>query len=257
VILPAASHFEYDDIYGAYGHSYLQRAAAVIPCVGESLPNTEIFRRLAKRFGFDDPMFQESDRELMDAAFRHDDARMAGLRPSEVPLNRALDMAVAAGGPLVMCETVAPATPSGRIELFSQNLEDRFGYGVPRYEAVERAYPLTLISPSSARRTNATFGGCADSQGPEIVEIHPKDATRRSIVEDDRVRVWNERGEVILTARITDAVLPGVLYSPKGTWLATSSTGQTVNALVPSDVRADIEDGACYNETFVEIACTA
>jgi len=62
---------------------------------------------------------------------------------------------------------------------------------------------------------------------------------------------------VILTARITDAVLPGVLYSPKGTWLATSSTGQTVNALVPSDVRADIEDGACYNETFVEIACTA
>ena len=43
VILPAASHFEYDDVYGAYGQNYLQRAEPVIPCVGESLPNTEIF----------------------------------------------------------------------------------------------------------------------------------------------------------------------------------------------------------------------
>ena len=47
---------------------------------------------------------------------------------------------------------------------------------------------------------------------------------------------------------------PGVLYSPKGTWLRTSETGATVNALIPSDLRTDIERGACYNETFVDIA---
>ena len=63
VVLPAASHFEFADIYGACGHRHLQRAEAVIPPVGESLPNTKIFRRLAARFGFDDPMFRarESD----------------------------------------------------------------------------------------------------------------------------------------------------------------------------------------------------
>ena len=61
VVLPASSHFEFADIYAAYGHRHLQRADAVIPRVGESLPNTEIFRRLAARFGFDDPMFRESD----------------------------------------------------------------------------------------------------------------------------------------------------------------------------------------------------
>jgi hypothetical protein len=49
-------------------------------------------------------------------------------------------------------------------------------------------------------------------------------------------------------------VLPGVLYSPKGTWLASSATGQTVNALIPADIRADIEGGACYNETYVDVA---
>ena len=37
VVLPAATHFECDDLYGAYGHHWLQRAEAVIPPVGEAL----------------------------------------------------------------------------------------------------------------------------------------------------------------------------------------------------------------------------
>ena len=68
VVLPASSHFEYADVYAAYGQHWLQRAEPVIPPVGESLPNTEIFRRLAARFGFDDPVFRASDAELMDDA---------------------------------------------------------------------------------------------------------------------------------------------------------------------------------------------
>ncbi len=59
--------------------------------------------------------------------------------------------------------------------------------------------------------------------------------------------------EAHFAARITDAVRPGVLYSPKGTWLATSPTGQTVNALISSDMRTDIEYGSFYNETFVDV----
>ncbi len=62
IVLPAATHFEYADLYAAYGHHWLQRAEPVIPPLGESLPNTEIFRRLAARFGFDDPCFKASDR---------------------------------------------------------------------------------------------------------------------------------------------------------------------------------------------------
>jgi anaerobic selenocysteine-containing dehydrogenase len=156
-----------------------------------------------------------------------------------------------------MCKTLTPKTSSGKIELFSQDLEDRFAYGVPRYEAIACDLPFTIVSPSSSKRTNATFGGCAESQGIEIVEINPTDATERGISEGDELRVWNALGEVHLAARITDAVRPGVLYSPKGTWLATSPTGQTVNALISSDIRTDIENGACYNETFVDVARVA
>ena len=57
IVLPAARSFECDDLYASYGHHWLQRAEPVIAPLGESLPNTEIFRRLAARFGFDDPCF--------------------------------------------------------------------------------------------------------------------------------------------------------------------------------------------------------
>jgi len=253
IVLPAASHFEFDDIYTAYGHSYLQRAEPVIPTVGESLPNTEIFRRLAQAFGFIDAMFEDSDQQLMDVAIDADDARLQGFRPSEIPLDQALLMTAAEQQDMIMCDTVTPGTASGKIELFCQDLEDQFGYGLPRYEAVPRSRPFSVITPSSSKRTNATFGGDAASNGPEIVEINPSDAKAAKIVDDALVELSNDKGSVVLKAKLTDAVAPGVLYSPKGAWLRTSSTGQTVNALIDADMKTDIVAGACYNETFVDL----
>jgi len=253
VVLPAASHFEFDDVYAAYGHAYLQRAEPVIPPVGESLPNTEIFRRLAHALGFDDAMFDDSDEVLMDAALDADDPRLQGYRPSQIPLDQALLMTTAEQQDLIMCATVKPDTDSGRVELFSQDLEDRFGYGVPRYEAVPRSNSFAIITPSSSKRTNATFGGDGASAGPEVVEINPADAHAAGIEADDLVEVGNEHGRVVLRAKLTDAVAPGVLYSPKGSWLGSSSSGQTVNALIDAELKTDISEGACYNETFVDV----
>ena len=59
--------------------------------------------------------------------------------------------------------------------------------------------------------------------------------------------------EVTFAVRISDHVQPGVVYSPKGTWRCTSDTGLTANALIPADLRTDIGDGACYNDTFIEV----
>ena len=252
VILPACSHFEFDDIYPSYGHSYLQRAKPVIPPVGDSLPNTEIFRRLAARFGFDEALFKEDDHALMDAAVDPTDSRLMGHRPSSLPIDQAIVMNTHDDEPVLMCNTVKPATRSGKIELFSDELEQAYGYGLPRYDAVDGELPLKLISPSSSKRTNTTFGGDAASQSPEVIEINPKDANARGIKEGQKIKLWNSIGEVELSARITDAVAVGVVYSPKGTWLKTSTTGQTVNALISADLKTDIMQGACYNDTFVD-----
>ncbi|MEZ5535532.1 MAG: molybdopterin-dependent oxidoreductase [Thiolinea sp.] len=255
VILPAASVFEIEDIYGSYGHTYLQRAEAVIPLVGEALPNTEIFRRLAKRFGLDDALFQLSDKQLMDLAFQDNDPRLQGYKPSELPIDQALMMNTIDNEPLVMCDTVRPATASGKIELYSEALEQQYGFGVPRYEAlsVPDAYPLMIISPSSDQRTNASFGGCADSLQTQVLEMHPADAAAKGITDGDEVRVWNQLGEVFMQAEVTERMQPGVVYTPKGAWQASSRSGQTVNALLSADLRTDIMDGACYNDTFVAV----
>ena len=252
IVLPASTHFEYADIYPAYGQQWLQRAEAVIPPVGESLPNTEIFRRLAARFGFDEPMFRDTDEELIDAAIDGSDARLAGMRPSEVPVDKALAMKIA-GGDAILFKNVFPATPSGKVELYSAALEEAHGQGLPRYSPMDSTHPLVLITPSSDKRINATFGGLADSDGMPELEVHPDDARARGLEDGATVRVWNNLGEVHLLLRITDATRPGVVFSPKGVWLRTSTTGQTTNALVPND-KADICDGACYNDTRVDVA---
>ncbi len=251
IVLPACTHFEYADIYPAYGQQWLQRAEAVIPPVGDSLPNTEIFRRLAARFGFDEPLFRDTDAELMDAAIDGSDARLAGVRPSALPTDRALPMEFDGGDP-VLFENVFPATSSGKVELYSASLEEAHGCGLPDYSPVESAHPLTLITPSSDKRINATFGGLSDSDGMPELEMHPGDAEARGLADGATLRVWNDLGEVQLILNITDATRPGVVFSPKGVWLRTSSTGQTTNALVPND-KADISDGACYNDTRVEV----
>lgn len=253
VVLPAASHFEFDDIYGAYGHSYLQRAEPVIPCVGESLPNTEIFRRLAQAFDYDDALFKDSDSVLMDAAFDGEDPRL-GIQPSQLPTDQAFMMKTAEQKEVMMCNTVKPGTESGKVELFDQHLEDQYGYGIPRYEPAEKDLPFTIISPSSRKRTNATFGSDVASSDVEEVELHPDDAIAHNIKGGALLTLSNRRGSVTLRAKITTATRPGVLYTPKGTWLQTSATGQTVNALIDADIKTDIVGGACYNETFVDIA---
>jgi anaerobic selenocysteine-containing dehydrogenase len=251
IVLPAASHFEHADLYAAYGHHWLQRAEPVIPPQAEALPNTEIFRRLAARFGFTDAVFTASDAELMDEAVEPAEARLQGLRPSRIPTERAVAMA-AGGEDFLLFKNVFPATKSGKVELASPYLERKYRARLPRFLPVESRYPLALLSPASDRRITSTFGG-VNGDAPPPLEMHPDDARARGLADGDVVRVWNDLGDVRLPLRVTDAVRPGVVSSLKGAWLRTSDNGQTVTALVPGH-HADIAEGACFNDTRVEVA---
>ncbi|HEV8474242.1 MAG TPA: molybdopterin-dependent oxidoreductase, partial [Methylomirabilota bacterium] len=253
VVLPACTHFEHDDVFAAYGQHWLQRAAPVIPPVGEALPNTEIFRRLAARFGFTEPAFTASDAELMDDAFDPEDARLGGVRPSALPLDRAVPMRFG-GDEAIMLGNVTPKTPSGKIELASSYLEDKYGARLPDFRPLPPTrFPLALISPASDRRITSTFGGVLESGETPPLEIHPDDAKARGLSDGMRVRVFNDLGEVRLPVRVTDVVPPGVVCSLKGAWMRTTDNGQTISALCPAD-HGDISEGACYNDARVEVA---
>jgi len=84
--------------------------------------------------------------------------------------------------------------------------------------------------------------------------MNPEDAALRSLGHGNQVRVWNDRGQVILHLAVTEAVRPGVVASEKGAWLMTSPTGQTISALVSADLKADLAEGACFNDTPVEVS---
>jgi len=252
VILPACSHFEHDELFAAYGTHWLQRAEPVIPPQGQALPNTEIFRRLAARFGFEDPAFTATDAQLMDDAIDGSDPRLGGVRPSRLPLDRALMMKFD-GAEANLFANVFPQTKSGKVELASPYLEEKYGARLPSYRPFTSSYPLILITPASDQRTTSTFGGCTANADTPPLEIHPDDATARGLRDGMRVRVWNDLGEVHLPVRVTDAVPRGVACSLKGAWMKTSDNGQTVSALAPTH-HADICGGACYNDTRVEVA---
>jgi anaerobic selenocysteine-containing dehydrogenase len=252
VVLPACSHFEHDEIFAAYGQHYLQRAERVIPPQGEALPNMEIFRRLAKHFGFTDPAFTATDAELMDEAIDGRDPRLGGVAPSKLPVDRALKMRFD-GAEAVMFHNVFPKTPSGKIELASAVLEARYGARLPSFRPVESRFPLALVSPASDQRITSFFGGDPAQDATPPVEMHPDDARPRGLRDGQRVKVWNDLGEVHLPLRITDRVAPGVVWTLKGAWMRTSDNGQTISALCPAH-HADLSEGACYNDARVEVA---
>ena len=176
VVLPAATHFECADLYPSYGHHWLQRAEAVIPPLGESLPNTEIFRRLAARFGFAEPCFAATDAELMDDAVDMADPRLAGIRPSRISTKKALQMTGPDGKPLVLYDNVFPATPSGKIELKSETLAGRWGAAalLPGWRERQVSHPLMLISPASDKRISSTLGGLAGSRRAPPLHDEPR-----------------------------------------------------------------------------------
>jgi anaerobic selenocysteine-containing dehydrogenase len=245
LILPASSHLEYADLYKAYGHRYLQRSRAVLPPQGEGLANTELFRRLAARFGFTEDCFRDSDEDLITQALPSQHAELATLTGAG-----AVDMAPYAEDSLLRGR--CPATPSGRIELYSESLQESCRAGLPAYKPLPAAREFILVTPASEARINSTFGGIDAQSGDVRCEIHPRDAARHGIGEGDPVVLVNDQAEVFLPATLSDAVRRGTLYVPKGAWLADRGDGTTVNALIPGH-QEDLIGGACYYDCAVDL----
>jgi anaerobic selenocysteine-containing dehydrogenase len=84
------------------------------------------------------------------------------------------------------------------------------------------------------------------------IALHPDDAGRRGLREDDRVRVFNALGEVRCRLHVDVSIRPGVAFLPKGLWSRHTESGTTSNALSP-DTLTDLGGGACFNDARVEV----
>ena len=130
-------------------------------------------------------------------------------------------------------------TPSGKIEIFSKCLYD-LGKpdeipAVPKYiqewespfgpEAEQ--YPLQAIGPHTLSRVHSTLENVAmlEEAFPQRVFLNPLDAGPRGIKDGDLVKVWNDRGTIVLRGRLTERILPGVVAVPQGAWWTPDKDG--------------------------------
>ena len=146
-----------------------------------------------------------------------------------------------------------PLTPDRKVHLVPEALDREAPHGLYAFQedpATDR-YPLALISPATSKTVSSTFGQLIRQKTP--LEIHPADAEGRGIASGDAVRVWNELGEVRVTARLNPDLQAGVVLLPKGMWNRHTDSGNTGNALAP-DTYTDLGQGACFNDARVEVA---
>lgn len=257
VIFPATTQLEHTDVVPAWGHLYLGWNEQAIEPIGESVPNTELWRRLAGALGFAEPELFASDQALIEAALRGvnlDELRSTGFVRLDVDqdLNPYRD-----GG---------FSTPSGRAELFSERLAERGLPGLPTFRApaegpgglAETAgrFPLTLLTPKHhSRFLNSSYThlpGHGPREGGPFVELDPMDAADRGITEGDSARVWNDRASVTVPVRLSGRLRPGVAAVPFGWWQSDFGGETTVNALT-SDAPTDWGGGVAYSDTRVEV----
>lgn len=261
VVFPACTQIEQEDMVPAWGHLFMGWNHKAIEPLGESVSNTELWRRLSRAMGFTEPELLVSDDELLRSALHRvdvEDLKKRGFRRLSLPEEL-----------LPYSEGGFP-TPTGRARLVDPDLENhglpRLPDFVPAHESIHgdeylaRRFPLSLMSPKNHLRfLNSSYSHLehhAAAEGRIFCEIHDVDARSRGIEDGDMVLVHNDRASLSAQARVTSGdtsrVRPGVVSVPFG-WVGERTFDErTVNSLT-SDVASDWGGGVAFYDTLVEV----
>jgi anaerobic selenocysteine-containing dehydrogenase len=241
VVLPATTQLEHLDAVFSWGHHYVTYNAPAIAPRGSAVPNTEAFRRLAKRFGFDEECFAERDEDMLEALFDGAPVSLDELRARgwvKVDLGQAAAPHAHGGF----------GTADGRLALAPD-------YEPPAEPGDER-FPLALITPKTHLFLNSTFADQRrqhSAQREPFVVIHPDDAAARAIEDGDLVRVHNDRGAFSARARVSDDARAAVLVAPMGWWSRDHVDGVGAQATTSQRLTA-AGNAPTFNDNRVEVS---
>lgn len=265
ILLPATTQLEHHDIHKSYGHLYVQASQPAIAALGEAKSNAELFRLLAARMGFDDACLRDSDEDICRQALDStapalqditwDSLKERGWQRLNIP-----DAPFANGG---------FPTPSGKCEFWSETAKAQGHDALPTYtppregptsnRALAQRYPLAFISPPHRHFLNSSFANldfALKDAGEPTLEIHPEDAAARNISDGMRVRVFNERGDYSVKARITGRVRRGVVSAPSVWWKKLTSDRRNANEVTGQAI-ADMGGAATYYDCLVDVSPAA
>ena len=245
LVLPATSSFENLDFFASYWHHYLQIQEPVIEAYGESKANTEVFRMLAKAFGFEEECLKDSDEQLIRQALDCPD----NLWIEGINFEKLVEKQYVKANRKRLFEAEKLKTTSGKIELYSKALVTQGLPGLPTYTPLvkDNDHPFLFVPAPNHNFLNSTFSNNEKHISLEKVarlHLNNSDAKNLGINDGDQVKVWNERGECELVASVGENVLQGVVVT-QGLWADLPETKYFVNALTPDRV-ADMGGGATF-----------
>jgi anaerobic selenocysteine-containing dehydrogenase len=235
IVLPASSFLEFDDVVISYFNQSIAAQVRAMPPMGESLPNQEIFRRLAARMGFSEPALFESDRDMIDTILKQ-----AGV-PGGWDALAAAGTIYPSAEPLVQFAGLEFPTPSGKIEIASAQAEKD---GLPRLPeptadprpADGRLRFITAAGPWSLNDSFSNDPRVVRHMGRAVVTVNPADASERGLADGDEVVLRNATGSMTMALAISDLVPKGVAASPKGRWPKLEPGKTNVNFLNSGEV---------------------
>ncbi len=249
IILPACTGYERNDLVANTGNDLIAIYSHGIPPLFESMNDLDIYSALAKKLGFADT-FTEGNTEddwlkklynTTTIPLAYDVFKEKGYYVFELPDN--FQPATAFRWYHDQPQGSGLDTPSGKIEIFSQTIFGQYGANNPeippvpkyitqwegRYDPLTNKYPLQLLTSHPKFRLHEQFGENSwlrelykikgkDGYEYEPVWISSTDANARGIKQGDIVRVFNDRGQILCGAKVTEKIKPGVVQVSYGSW---------------------------------------
>ena len=250
-VLPAASFLEFDDLLMPYFYNSISAQVQVMDRMGESLPNQEIFRRLAGAMGFVEAELFEPDEDIIAKLLEQ-----AGYADGFASLAQK-GTVEASREPSIQFPGLDFPTPSGKIEIASRQAEADGHPRVPQPHADEptAAGRFRVLSPASEWQLNSSYGNDPKIRarlGAHEVLIHPSEAEALGLADGARVELVNEVGRLSLTVRVSNDVPRRVALVYKGRWPKFEDSLANVNVINPGE-KTDMGESSCVHGVEAEL----
>ncbi|HMM19131.1 MAG TPA: molybdopterin-dependent oxidoreductase [Selenomonadales bacterium] len=238
ILLPDVTYLERDDLTSyASGIGYALYHRQVVPPLFECRSVYSVCSGLAARLGFGEAYTEgRTEREWVREIVRTTREKNPAF-PSFEQLAARGFYKVAPARPVIAYERQVRggqpfATPSGKIEIFSPRLwamgKPREIPAIPKYvpawegpaDPLRRKFPLQCIGYHCKQRVHSTFDNIPwlEEAAAQEIWINAGDAAERGIAGGDQVRVFNDRGMIVIPAKVTPRIMPGVVAIPQGAW---------------------------------------